>query len=96
MTTTKPKGRGKSKSIWRTVDGVEQKRCPRCGEWLPADKAHFYHKGDTLLGCRPCSREVGRDYQRPRYVPRSQAKPQTAPAQSFDASGLLAAFGGKT
>ena len=66
--------RGKTRAIWRTVDGVEQKRCPVCGQFLPADKANFYHKRDTLLACRPCSRATAREYQRGRYVPGSRAK----------------------
>ena len=67
-------GRGKTRAIWRTVDSVEQKRCPVCGKWLPADKEHFYFKRDKLLACRTCSRDTAREYQRDRYVPGSRSK----------------------
>lgn len=96
MTSVKQRCRGKTKAIWRTVEGVEQRRCAKCGEWLPADKEHFYYKRDTLMSqCRPCSRETSRDYQRGRYVPGIRTKPPEATGHRFDASGLLAAFGRK-
>lgn len=34
------------------------KRCPKCGEWWPADREFFYAKKDTASGlqswCRAC------------------------------------------
>lgn len=40
----------------RTVDGVCEKRCGRCGEWWPLDRHHFRRiRGKLVSPCRDCS-----------------------------------------
>jgi hypothetical protein len=39
-------------------DGMLEKRCPRCGEYWPADTEFFYAHADELSSyCRSCNHE---------------------------------------
>ncbi len=48
-------------SAQRVVGGVLEKRCPKCREWLPADRDFFFANRTATLGlsvyCKPCQTE---------------------------------------
>jgi hypothetical protein len=52
---------GVEKNRWRTVDGVVEKRCPRCGEWL-AFEGNFYRNKSAYEGfdcyCKECRKLI--------------------------------------
>ena len=56
----------KSADIYRTVDGVEERQCARCKEWL-ALSANFRWRTDRAKGmwsseCKECEKSRRRDY----------------------------------
>lgn len=56
----------KSADIYRTVDGVEERQCARCKEWLPL-QANFRWRTDRAKGmwsseCKECEKSRRRDY----------------------------------
>lgn len=51
--------KGKSKRNRRVVDGVDEKKCPRCKQFLPLNKFGLNKKkfDGRQFYCKPCSRE---------------------------------------
>lgn len=46
----------------RWVDGVEQRLCQRCAEWLPLRDYHVRRAGTWQGYCRPCQRAYRREW----------------------------------
>ena|GEM_PF-1851786 len=51
----------------RVVEGQQEKFCPRCNEWWPADAEFFNADAKRVAGlfycCRACSKDLRADYE---------------------------------
>lgn len=58
---------GVEKNRYRLVDGVEEKRCPQCFEWIAFNHENFYRNKSEPSGlepyCKLCRNDVDKRYK---------------------------------